>query len=424
MEAIEQKKKLPWKKRISLKGALVVTTLACVAAGFLLCTAEFFFLGSLHNWIYETYVTPYLPDTSEYFYTDSGDKTRIYLHAVLPKAYIDPTTGESFPIEEYDAVCFIPEGLPRFFYKYPGPISVLLCTVTAMLFFVLDAFWFFRWKVKKPLAVLSTASEKIARNDLDFTISPPSGDELGRLCSSFEKMRSSLEENNRTLWRAMEERRQLNSAFAHDLRTPLTVLRGYSDYLSEGLPTGKILPEKAAETVAVMHRSLLRLQRYVEGMSSLQKLEDISPQKKEVTFSQLAAHLQETGKILQSGLCLSFSSSGAGNLFLDEELVLQVFENLMSNSLRYAAKNIWVTLKAEKTFLTLLVADDGPGFSKEGLKRAVQPYFRCETTQKDEHLGLGLFICRLLCEKHGGRLLLENRPQGGAKLTAVFSVSM
>lgn len=378
-------------------------------------------MGSLHEWLHQTYVSPYLPDTAEYFYTESDDKTRIYLRTTLPKAYVDPITGEIFPLEEFDAILFIPEGLPRLFYEHSGLIAILLCTVTAMSFFVLDALWFFRWKVRKPLAILSTASEKISQNDLNFTINPPSDDELGRLCGSFEKMRSSLEENNRALWHAMEERRQLNSAFAHDLRTPLTVLRGYNDYLLEGLPTGEVSPEKAAETVAVMHRSLLRLQRYVEGMSSLQKLEDISPQKKETDFFRLATHLRETGEILQNGLCLSFSVYGKGRLFLDEELVLQVFENLMSNSLRYAEKNIWITLKAEPETLTLLVSDDGPGFSKEGLKKAVQPYFRSEAKEEKEHLGLGLFICRLLCEKHGGSFLVENRPQGGAKLTASFS---
>ena len=66
----------------------------------------------------------------------------------------------------------------------------------------------------------------------------PSADELGKLCQSFETMRASLEANSRALWDAVEERKRLNAAFSHDLRTPLTVLQGYSDFLLDTLPPG------------------------------------------------------------------------------------------------------------------------------------------------------------------------------------------
>ena len=69
---------------------------------------------------------------------------------------------------------------------------------------------------------------KIAQNDLDFHVESPSSDEMGQLCQSFETMRASLEANSRALWDAVEERKRLNAAFSHDLRTPLTVLQGYS----------------------------------------------------------------------------------------------------------------------------------------------------------------------------------------------------
>ena len=85
--------------------------------------------------------------------------------------------------------------------------------------------------MKKPIEVLNAASQKIAENDLGFTVEVPCGNELGRLCGSFEKMRAALLELNREHWAQMEERRRLNAAFAHDLRTPLTVLRGRATLL-------------------------------------------------------------------------------------------------------------------------------------------------------------------------------------------------
>ena len=275
--------------------------------------------------------------------------------------------------------------------------------------------------------MLTVASEKIGANDLDVTIPQPSADELGKLCASFEKMRDSLEQNNKAMWKAMEERRRLNAAFAHDLRTPLTVLQGYSDFLLEGLPAGEVTPEKAAETVDTMKRSLTRLQRYVEGMNSLQKLEDLSPSRKPVSLDLLCSQLRETAEILRGPEGFALTVSGGGELVLDQELVFQVFENLMQNAARYVRDKVEISVKRNRGFLSLTVADDGPGFPPEALKKAAEPYYRADkaaspgSAEEVQHFGLGLYICRLLCEKHGGMLLLKNRPQGGAAVTALFS---
>ena len=79
---------------------------------------------------------------------------------------------------------------------------------------------FYQIRLKKPLAELRTASEKISNNDLDFSIDYDSKDELGQLCASFEIMRTTLVDNFSKMWRQVEERKALNAAFAHDLRTP------------------------------------------------------------------------------------------------------------------------------------------------------------------------------------------------------------
>ena len=75
--------------------------------------------------------------------------------------------------------------------------------------------------------------------------------------------------------------------------------------------------------------------------------------------------------------------------------------------------------------ISLTVGDDGPGFPPAALKRAAEPYYRADKSlspQGELHFGLGLYICRSLCEKHGGSLQIENSPAGGAKVTARFLV--
>ena len=117
--------------------------------------------------------------------------------------------------------------------------------------------------------------------------------------------------------------------FLHDLRTPLTVLQGYSDFLLDTLPSGDLSPEKTVDTVLTMKRSLVRLQRYVESMNSLQRLEDLHPHRTEAGFSNLCGQLAETGAILRGEGRFQFSAQGEGPLFLDSELLFQVFENLL-----------------------------------------------------------------------------------------------
>ena len=286
-----------------------------------------------------------------------------------------------------------------------------------------DAWWFYHWKIKKPLAVLGAASKKIAENDLGFAVEQPSGDELGQLCASFETMRRSLEENNKALWQAVEERRRLNAAFAHDLRTPLTVLQGYGDYLLEGLPAGQVTPEKAEETLTTMKRSLTRLQRYAESMSELQRLEDLVPQKAPMEFESLCRLLEDTAAILRGPEGVGFAAQGTGTVYVDQELVFRVFENLMSNAGRYAKQRVEITVCLEGSQLRFTVADDGHGFPREALKRAAEPYFRDKTAARDgEHFGLGLYICRTLAERHGGALTVDNAPEGGARVRAAFRV--
>ena len=419
--------KLPWRRRVSLRWALVCTTLVCAAGAFLLIALESWGLEWARDALYYKYTTLFYGEESETgeYYAISPDGTTLYIEATMPYSYIDPDTGEIYPIETTPTTQFIPAGPLRFFYGNVGEIAVCVFILTAVLAFFADAWWFYHWKIKKPLAILNNAARKIGQNDLDFHVQHPSTDELGRLCRSFEIMRASLEENNRSLWNAVEERKRLNAAFSHDLRTPLTVLQGYSDLLLDALPSGDLSPEESVNTVLTMKRSLTRLQRYVESMNSIQRLEDLKPQKASVPFFSLCGQLKETGKILRGQEGFQFSAQGDGALFLDRELLFQVYENLLSNAGRYAQTTVWTQVLLEGNMRSLTVPDAGPGFSPTALKRASDPYYRADKSpspQGEMHFGLGLYLCRVLCEKHGGALTVENAPQGGGQITARFFV--
>lgn len=274
---------------------------------------------------------------------------------------------------------------------------------------------FYRNRLKKPLHELELASEKISDKNLEFHIGYDSGDELGRLCRSFEAMRSALADNFSEMWRQVEERKRLNAAFAHDLRTPLTVLKGYGELLQSNGDAD------VAQTAATMAKHISRLEKYADSMGRLQRLEEVEPQCRNMDAAALAEALYETAALMAARHekeVIFNNHIKSATVAADMEFVMQVYENLISNAVRYAAAKIEICASAADGRLAISVSDDGPGFSGESIKNAAEPYFT-DAADRAEHFGVGLYICRLLCERHGGELLLKNKSVGCA-VTAIF----
>lgn len=310
---------------------------------------------------------------------------------------------DAFPLSPEDQrTVDILRALPR----VTTPMWSALCILGAALLF-------YRNKLKRPLAELRLASEKISQNDLDFTVTVHSMDELGQLCVSFETMRAALAQNFSEMWRQMEERKRLNAAFAHDLRTPLTVLKGHNEMLqSSG-------DEQTRATAVTMQRHISRLEHYVDAMSQLRRLEDTQPVYRQTPLKVLAASLYESGTILceQAGKRFSMENRITSlSLSLDGDLISRVYGNLIANAVRYAATRLELCLEETAEGLLLSVSDDGPGFDKNSLEKVTEPYF---TGEKADHFGLGLYTSKILCEHHGGWLRIENTVSG-AKVSVFF----
>ncbi|MCI8505490.1 MAG: HAMP domain-containing histidine kinase [Lachnospiraceae bacterium] len=299
-----------------------------------------------------------------------------------------------------------------------GPILCIVAGVAGI------CLLFYRNKLKAPLELLTDSAEKIAANDLDFTCEYGAEDEMGRLCAGFEKMRRSLKENYQRMWDMMEEQRRLNHAFAHDLRTPLTVLHGYIDFLGKYYPDGKIGEEKLMETLAMMDRQVLRLRRFGDTMKSVGSLEERKAVKRQVTGTEIFGAVRSMAEALEGTggvhIWAERRLSLELELYLDEELFLEVAENILSNGIRYAKRWVQVILTESGGFLELYAKDDGPGFTEEGLRMAAKPYYKDKEETGKEHFGIGLYVCRVLCEKHGGFLSINNSVDGGALVSAAF----
>ena len=298
-------------------------------------------------------------------------------------------------------------------------------TLTVLLFPVsglgIAGVLFYRWKLKEPIRILKEGTERIRMQDLDFSIPVVSADELGGICAAFETMRGELQKSNQELWRQAEERRRLNAAFAHDLRNPVTVLKGTVKQLRRG-------GESAVEREQALKRLetyTLRIEQYVEAMSSIQRLEQMPVCRKAVDSALLQQELEETAKLLAApcrpSIRVSVEEQCVDRVCIDHGIFLTVAENLIGNAVRFARQEVRVCLRQEGGFLTLSVEDDGPGYPAALLRDGPKPFGKA--SEDAAHFGMGLYSSQVLCGKHGGELRLENRAKeegGGARIMAVF----
>lgn len=281
-------------------------------------------------------------------------------------------------------------------------------------------FLFYRNKLKKPLEELEIASKRIAENDLDFRITYENRDEMGHLCHEFDRMRGQLEENNRQLWHIIEEERALRSAIAHDIRSPLSVLKGYQEMLIDYIPDGTIDKEKTVEMLLEGMKQIRRMDVFIDSMQKVNSLEHRQFTAVQISSQQLQKDIQTELDILgkERRICLSVKETN--EIFCgDYEVIMEVMENLLSNALRYAKEKIEIKVSLTSQKLVLSVSDDGNGF-QEDAEKVTRAFHQKNMKDSLNHAGMGMYISRLYCEKHGGHLILENEESGGAIVTAVF----
>lgn len=319
------------------------------------------------------------------------------------------------------------------------PIIIYICAL------FLSASMFYRLKLREPIETLVKGANRIIANDLDFEMKAESEDELGQLCTAFETMRKTLLANHRELWRQAEERRRLNAAFAHDLRNPVTVLKGSVKLAKHAVTDGagdveqqreyserreqkeqRKQKEQLAEHLQRIESYTDRIEQYVETMSSIQKLEEIAVHREVTAWDGLILELENMIRLIGADSqkeihfqAAELTEKSEKDILLDKSILFQIAENLVANAVRFANHKITVQCNIEEENLLFTVSDDGCGFPDSLLQKGIQPFQKGR--EDAAHFGMGLYLCKLLCEKHGGTLSIQNN-QTGASVCAVIKI--
>lgn len=387
-------------KTKSLKTSMAVTFLITICVTALLSSVTIFAANQVqHEILKKRYMTINSPD----FQVDENTGNYIL--------DIDNNNITWQPLSRWDTVVYYGSyaamvGLPVFY------IAVGIGAAAAV---------YYRKKLREPITQLQNGVERIQEDNLDFHIEYDGDDELGRLCCSMEKMRRELRQKHKALWESLEQRKLLNASVSHDLRTPITVLKGYLDYLEKNIPQDKLTEDMLFDTVSSMQGAVNRLELYVESVRDIEKIENIEIEKRSENVKLLWNELRSNVRQLAGNKEIIISNDiTVDKIQIDKGVFFRILENLLQNALRYAEKQVSINLSREKDFLTLTVKDDGKGFSAADLEKATTVFY--SNDKEKQHFGIGLSVCKILCEKHGGLLYVGNQKEKGACVTAKLKI--
>lgn len=264
-------------------------------------------------------------------------------------------------------------------------------------------------RLTKPLREAQAATRRIAGGDLAtrVPIHRDDGEELVGLSQSINSMAASLERS-----RGLE--RQFLLSVSHDLRTPLTSIRGYAEALAEGRAPD---PSQAAGVILSESR---RLERLVQDLLELAKLDarrfslDVRGTDVGEVVADTAEGFRPAAEKAGVGLDIRANGRGEGALAAaDPDRLAQVVANLVENALKYARQSIEVGADG----VDLWVADDGPGIGPDDLPHVFEPFYRStRTPSRQVGTGLGLAIVHELVDAMGGAVRAEPAPEGGTKM--------
>ena len=281
---------------------------------------------------------------------------------------------------------------------------------------------FVRSRLTAETEAVHTALEYLTLGDLSHEQAFTGSDEIGELAAQIEALRLHLLEVKHDEWELQKEQKSINSAFAHDMRTPLTVMKGYTEFLLRFIPQGKLSQEAVLDKLRTILEQQERLLEFSKTMSEIQNIEMWELHCTPVSIEKLPDDIRSMTCSLLSDSQSSdviVDDDTPPSLTLDSSLVMEVCENLVSNAARYARSHIAIRLSFADERLIVYVEDDGPGFSAGGLENAATLYWT-ESSTNGSHFGMGLYICSKLCERHGGILRHINKINGGAIVSAEF----
>ena len=291
--------------------------------------------------------------------------------------------------------------------------SVLLILIfTAALMTV----WIYR-AIIDPIRKLEKAAQQIRDGNLDFEIEVKGNDEISELCQSFEQMREQLKQSSEERVLNEKENRELISNISHDLKTPLTAIKGYVEGLRDGIAN---TPEKQAKYIQTIANKVNDMDKLIDELTIYSRLDT-----NRVPYTFVRCNVsdyfgdccEEIGTELEaSQIELEYNDhlTEPAYMNVDPEQLKRVVNNIISNSVKYMAEGrqgkIKIDLYDEGDYIHAIFSDNGIGIAAKDVERIFERFYRTDESRNSKHggSGIGLAIVKKIVEDHKGKIWAES----------------
>lgn len=275
-----------------------------------------------------------------------------------------------------------------------------------------------------PIEKITEGANEIAKGNLDYEIDYQSANELGQLTRSFNDMRLRVKESIESKNRADQQQKEMIAGIAHDLRTPLTSIKGYLEGIRDGVAD---TPEKQNRYLETIYDSAVSMEKMLNDLLTLSKLElgNITLNQEKVKISDFTSFAYEIGEELKKSdfeFTIKNNTKTDPVLLIDTDRFARVVDNIISNSIKYRRKNvrgkIELIISEYDHSVIFEIADNGMGVDKESLTRIFDTLYRADKARSNvsDGSGLGLAVCRQIVELHGGMIWAQTNAENGLSI--------
>lgn len=275
-----------------------------------------------------------------------------------------------------------------------------------------------------PIEKITTGANEIAKGNLDYEIDYKSTNELGQLADSFSYMQTRVKESIEQLNRADQQEKEMIAGIAHDLRTPLTSIKGYLEGIIDGVAD---TPEKRRRYLKTIYDSAISMEKMLNDLLMISKLElgSITLNCEDVHINDFLSYASEIGSELKKEnfeFEIHDNSKTNALLSIDTDRFTRVVDNIISNSVKYRRKGvkgkISLIVSEYEHSVIFEIADNGMGVEKESLTRIFDTLYRADKARSNvsDGSGLGLAVCRQIVKLHGGMIWAQTNADKGLSI--------
>ena len=333
--------------------------------------------------------------------------------------YSDGSSGSVFIVSGVDD--YVPEIKSMIWEMLFTGILILLMAG------ILLTAWVYK-SMLKPLGMLQKATNEIKNGNLDFALEVEEEDEIGQICQDFEEMRIRLKESTEEKIQYDKENKELISNISHDLKTPITAIKGYVEGIMDGVASS---PEKLDKYIRTIYNKANDMDRLIDELTFYSK---IDTNKIPYTFTKINVASYFRDCVEEVGLDMESQNIELGYFnYVDEDVMViadaeqmrRVINNIISNSVKYLDKKrgiINIRIKDVGDFIQVEIEDNGKGIAAKDLPNIFDRFYRTDSSRNSAKggSGIGLSIVRKIIEDHGGRIWATSKEGIGTEIHFVL----